>query len=130
MRRVPTGIGVRELGGRDGLLCPVVLHPVPTPFSHTQLCACVNGTERYRPLGTVGTDPSGTGPPTPQLCDCSVTARNANRYEPIPKPAIVPEATAATTELCRNSSLAWGLEMCTSMSGAVRCAAASRMPYE
>ncbi len=48
----------------------------------------------------------------------------------MPKPATVPVATGATTEVWRNSSRAYGFEMCTSMSGAVRWAAASRMPYE
>ncbi len=60
----------------------------------------------------------------------SASARSASRYEPIPKPATVPVATAAMTEVCRNSSRAYGFEMCTSISGAVRCAAASRMAYE
>ncbi len=39
---------------------------------------------------------------------------------------MVPSATAATTEVCRNDSRAAGLEMCTSISGAVRIASASR----
>lgn len=60
----------------------------------------------------------------------SASARSASRYEPMPKPATVPVATAAMTEVCRNSSRAYGFEMCTSISGAVRWAAASRIPYE
>ncbi len=48
----------------------------------------------------------------------------------MPKPATVPVATEAMTDVCRNSSRAYGFEMCTSISGAVRCAAASRMAYE
>ena len=37
-----------------------------------------------------------------------------------------PSATPATTEVCRNDSLAAGLVRCTSTSGAVRIASASR----
>ena len=44
----------------------------------------------------------------------------------MPKPAIVPVATAATTEVWRNSSRLAGLVMCTSINGAVRMAIASR----
>lgn len=65
-----------------------------------------------------------------QPSSSSATARSASRYEPMPNPAIVPLATAATTDVWRNSSRVYGLEMCTSISGAVRCAAASRIPYE
>ena len=43
-----------------------------------------------------------------------------------PNPAMVPLATEAITELCRNSSRVAGLVRCTSISGAVRAATASR----
>lgn len=56
----------------------------------------------------------------------SATARSASSYDASPKPAIVPVATPATTLVCRNSSRAAGLEMCTSTSGARSWAHASR----
>jgi hypothetical protein len=57
-------------------------------------------------------------------------ARSASTYELRPKPAIVPIATAAITDVCLNRSRVAGLEMCTSISGARSWAQASRTAYE
>ena len=57
-------------------------------------------------------------------------ARSASTYELRPKPAIVPVATAAITDVCLNRSRVAGLEMCTSISGARSWAQASRTAYE
>ncbi len=56
----------------------------------------------------------------------SAIAWSASWYDMNPNPAMVPSATAATTEVWRNGSRAAGLLMCTSTSGAVRIASASR----
>ena len=58
---------------------------------------------------------------------------SASTYEPNPKPAMTPVATAEITLVWRNSSRACGFEMCTSMSvtpALVTRAAASRSAYE
>lgn len=130
-----------------------VLHPVPlrlvrlTLWAAPRANALPNGTAPGRRTGNDRGPYPGPGyrkPPPARIparrspgvagirqpVSSSASARSARRYEPIPKPATVPLATAATTEVCRNSSRLYGLEICTSISGAVRCAAASRMPYE
>src|SRR5919206_1464811 len=48
----------------------------------------------------------------------------------MPSPAMTPSATAETNEWCRNSSRLWMLLMCTSTSGAVSIASASRSTTE
>ncbi len=49
----------------------------------------------------------------------------ASSYPSPPKPAMTPDATGASTDVCRNGSLAAGLEMCSSTTGPSKAATAS-----
>lgn len=129
-RAVPLAVGRWQRGPH------CVLHPVPLRLVRLRLrlslvrrqlaALLLNRTPRSRHSG------NGRGPTEVprQPANSSASARRASRYEPMPKPATVPLATAATTDVCRNSSRAYGFEMCTSISGAVRWAAASLIAYE
>src|SRR4051794_19818461 len=55
---------------------------------------------------------------------------SASTYPSMPSPAMTPSATPETYEWCRNSSRLWMLVMCTSTSGAVSIASASRSTTE
>ncbi len=108
-------VGVPEAGLQRG---EALGHPVgPAPEVPVR-------TGVVEPLGeaVADRDVGGVGPHRPS----SAIARSASSYDRRPNPAMVPLATEATTEVWRNSSRDAGLEMCTSISGAVRWAIASR----
>jgi hypothetical protein len=128
----PSGRSVPRSVGRRQRSPHCVLHPVPLRL--VRLTLVRRHSAALLPNGTFPSAPRGNGrgrSKVPcQSVNSSARARRARRYEPMPKPATVPLATAATTDVCRNASRVYGFEMCTSISGAVRWAAASRIAYE